>query len=68
MTLKWMPIHAPAMTRPEAALLPAELPERSVRLQRGLVQTGSVAGRAVLRAPGVRLPGVGGTRDGHGCK
>lgn len=59
-------LHHPAMSVQEAAMLPAGhftmklneshfVPVRGVKVS---MQRGSLAGRAVLRADGVNLPGV----------
>lgn len=71
-------VHAPALSLPEAAMLPA-LPKEQTAVPRNLIlpdrrtyhpmpltgvhpvdhhRRGSMAGRAVLRAAGIRLPGT----------
>lgn len=71
-------VHAPALSLPEAAMLPA-LPKEQTAVPRNLVlpdrrtyhpmpltavqpvenrRRGSMAGRAVLKAAGIRLPGA----------
>ncbi len=73
-------VHAPALSLPEAAMLPALPKEPESAIPRNLIlpdrrtyhpmpapggghpvdniRRGSVAGRAVLRAAGIRLPGA----------